>query len=258
MSKEKKITTHSFRIDDAQKHGVNKAIILHNLRFWLERAKANESHIHDGHYWIYNTSKAFGALFPYFSESSIARWLRELEKDEVVLSNNKLNKVGFDHTKWYTIKDEYRISENETTDCDKLTDRTLENDSAIPDSKPDSKPDKDKNIKKTFKTWSEEELKQSIRELRLPEYTNYMLIEFFNYWSEKTPNGKKMLFQTKPSWETDKRMAFWYRNAYGNKQSKAPNPPGQSGTIHNEQNKGYSTSDFDSEGNYTEQPELGL
>jgi hypothetical protein len=204
MSK-KKITTHSFLIEDAVKHGVNKAIILHNLRFWLERAKANESHIHDGHYWIYNTSKAFGELFPYFSESSIARWLRELEKDGVVLSNSKLNKAGFDHTKWYTIKDEYRI-----LDIDKSNSQSG---STIPDINTDGKPDSKPDINiKSFKVLNEEEFKQDIRDSKKDEYSNSMLRAFFDHWSEKSANGK-MKFQLERTWETGKRLAKWKSNA---------------------------------------------
>jgi hypothetical protein len=139
MPAKKKHLIHSFSVDDAQKYGVNKAILLHNLRFWLEKSKANADHIYEDHYWIYNTSKAFGELFPYFAESSISRWLRELEKDSVIMSTDKLNKLGFDHTKWYTIKDEYRILEIEQSNP--------QDEQTIPDSNPDSNPDKKKDKK---------------------------------------------------------------------------------------------------------------
>ena len=41
--------------------------------------------------------------------------------------------------------------------------------------------------------------------------------KFINYWSEKTPSGK-MLFQTKPTWETPRRMTTWKNNGFGKSQ----------------------------------------
>ena len=39
---------HSFEVEDAVKYGVEKAIILNNLRFWLEKNRANRKNISDG------------------------------------------------------------------------------------------------------------------------------------------------------------------------------------------------------------------
>lgn len=103
-----KNNVHNFDIRDAQKHGVSKAILLYNIRFWLEHSKANKKNIHKKggvkYYWTYNSSKAFAELFPYFNERSISRWILELEKDGELISGT-FNKTKYDKTKWYTIKD---------------------------------------------------------------------------------------------------------------------------------------------------------
>jgi len=103
---------HHFNVGEAIQYGVNKAILLHNIRFWLIRNMANNTHKHkiDGkiYYWTYNSSTAFRKLFPYFKDRSIRQWLLELEKDGILLSGN-FNKFGYDKTKWYTIKDEFRV-----------------------------------------------------------------------------------------------------------------------------------------------------
>lgn len=121
---------HHFKTDEAEKYGIEKAVILYNIRFWLDKNKANKSNIkeHEGrkYYWTFNSSKAFSELFPYMKASSISRWLRELEEDGTLISG-KFNKVNYDRTKWYTI-DEYSIDQNEQS--------IAQNERPIPDSKP--------------------------------------------------------------------------------------------------------------------------
>jgi hypothetical protein len=112
IMRQDKITTHAFNIAEAVEHGVEKAILLYNIRFWLEKNKANETNARDGYYWTYNSSTAFARLFPYLSEQSIRRWMAELEKKGVLLSSQKYNKSSFDKTKWYTIPSEYTVAQD--------------------------------------------------------------------------------------------------------------------------------------------------
>jgi hypothetical protein len=113
IMRNEKITTHAFNIEEAVKYGVEKAILLYNIRFWLEKNKANMSNARDGFYWTYNSSAAFSRLFPYLPEQSIRRWMTELEKKGVLLSSQKYNRTAFDKTKWYTIPSEYRIAQSD-------------------------------------------------------------------------------------------------------------------------------------------------
>lgn len=156
---------HSFYIEEAEKHGVEKAVILYNLRFWLEKNKANGSNEHDGYYWTYNSAKAFSDLFPYFKERKINRLLNQLEEDGQILSGC-FNKKGYDRTKWYSmpefavnnsnistvtlddtplVNSDKWISQNCQMDKSEMTNALVKNDRPIPDintdSKPDSKPD---------------------------------------------------------------------------------------------------------------------
>ena len=73
------MTCHAFNIEDAKQYGVDSAIILHNLRFWLDHNKANGSHINDGYVWTYNSARAFSELFPYWSSNKIQKLLKKLE-----------------------------------------------------------------------------------------------------------------------------------------------------------------------------------
>lgn len=138
---------HQFNIELAVKYGIEKAILIHNLAWWIKKNIANNAHFHENRYWTYNSSKAFAELFPYMSESKIKRLLLELEvKDHVLISGN-FNKIPFDRTKWYSIIDNH-ISQIYSIHCSNLSDGEEKFDRPIPDSKPDSKLDLISEIKK--------------------------------------------------------------------------------------------------------------
>ena len=94
--------SHSFYVHEAEKYGVEKAVILYHLRFWLEKNKANGKNLHDGYYWTYNSAKAFAVLFSYYTASKVNRLLKQMENDGLIVSGN-YNKAGYDRTKWYSM-----------------------------------------------------------------------------------------------------------------------------------------------------------
>ena len=93
---------HSFDIDIAIEYGVNCAIIIQNLYYWIKKNEANEKHFHDGKYWTYSSVKAFEKLFPYWSSKQITSILHKLEESELIVSGN-FNKSPYDRTKWYAL-----------------------------------------------------------------------------------------------------------------------------------------------------------
>jgi hypothetical protein len=95
---------HSFNIEIAKEYGVEAAIIIENLNFWIEKNKANGKHFYDGKYWTYNSAKAFSELFPYWSAKQINRILNKLEQAGVIESQN-YNQSSYDRTKWYSVTD---------------------------------------------------------------------------------------------------------------------------------------------------------
>lgn len=105
------MTTHSFDIVDAQTHGMEAAVILHNLRFWLQKNAANHKHAYDDYYWTYNSATAFAELFPYMTANQIQKILKKLEAKGVIFSGN-YNKDKLDRTKWYTLP-EFAIAKQE-------------------------------------------------------------------------------------------------------------------------------------------------
>jgi len=108
------MATHSFDTKDAEKYGVESAVILYNLRHWLEKNKANGKHEHDGFFWTYNSAAAFEKLFPYMNRRTISRNLQKLMIAGVVVIGN-YNQKGYDRTQWYTIPMEFASASNDSS-----------------------------------------------------------------------------------------------------------------------------------------------
>jgi hypothetical protein len=106
------MTMHFFEVEEAIKYGVESAILLSNIRFWLTKNKANQSHSHDGYYWTYNSAAAFVELFPYMTKQSIARYLKNL-CDAGVLKSGNYNEIKYDRKLWYTIPAEFAVKSPE-------------------------------------------------------------------------------------------------------------------------------------------------
>jgi len=94
--------THSFNTDDAAKYGLPQAVILYNIRYWIEYNKAHRENIQDGRVWTYNSVRAYGELFPYLTTDQIRRYIESLEKAGAVICGS-YNKRGGDRTKWHSL-----------------------------------------------------------------------------------------------------------------------------------------------------------
>lgn len=93
---------HIFDTDVAQLVGLNAAVLLENIAHWCEHNAANNTNLHDGHYWTYNSTKAFSELFPYMTVSIIRTALKKLKDNGLILTGN-YNKSSYDRTTWYTL-----------------------------------------------------------------------------------------------------------------------------------------------------------
>lgn len=94
---------HYFDVDVAEKYGIEAAIIIEQIAYWVRHNEHNGKNLNDGKYWMYNSIPAFKKQHTYMSERKIRRTLKDLEKQGVISTGN-YNKKGFDRTKWYTIE----------------------------------------------------------------------------------------------------------------------------------------------------------
>lgn len=133
----------------AIEYGVDAAIFIQNLYFWIRKNEANEKHFHDGRTWTYNTFQAWCTLFPFWSERQVKYLVKKMTDKGLVLTGN-YNKIAFDRTLWYALSDNVlSICRNGTVHSTKVSDEkgqicTMRKDKyvpPIPDIYPDSKPD---------------------------------------------------------------------------------------------------------------------
>ena len=97
----------NFSSEAAELYGVDGAIMLHHLAFWVFRNKLNCKNEIDGHTWTWNSARAFSEIFPFWSKDQIRRILMNLEKKDAIKSAVH-NRAGFDRTKWYTVTDKVK------------------------------------------------------------------------------------------------------------------------------------------------------
>lgn len=135
---------HHFNVEIAAEIGIDKAIFLHNIEFWIKKNEANDRHFYDGRYWTYNSVKAFAVLFPYWNGTKIKRMIASL-KEEGYLEVGNYNQSSYDRTSWYALTERSSaLVQNDQMESSKVT-------QPIPDSKPDSKPSNVKeHLKLTF------------------------------------------------------------------------------------------------------------
>ena len=96
---------HSFNVDIACKYGIEEAIIIHHLQFWIRQNKALKRHQFEGKTWMFQTQREITAIYPYMSYDKVKKLLIRLVKRDVIIKGN-FNKSKYDHTCWYAFKDE--------------------------------------------------------------------------------------------------------------------------------------------------------
>ena len=138
---------HYFDVEVAKKYGVNAAIILSNIAFWVVKNEANGEHFRDGYYWTYNSIPAFNKLFPYLTEKQIRAALNILRSEELILVGN-YNDDRRDRTLWYTLSEKGRciclVGQMQTplvADVSALQGKSHSNNIYILNTTTDSKPD---------------------------------------------------------------------------------------------------------------------
>lgn len=78
--------------------GLNKAIVLQQVHYWLQRSDKEMG----GRHWIYNTYRDWERQFPFWSNSGIRKIIGQLRGDRLLITTNQ-NGNKFDHTLWYSI-----------------------------------------------------------------------------------------------------------------------------------------------------------
>lgn len=196
---------HSFNTDLAEKFGIEKAILLDHICYWIAENERNEVNFIDGKTWVFNTAKALNEKFHYMSQRSLARYLDELERDGVLIVGNYC-KNHFNRTKWYALSDKYMpllndyksMSEiknsqnNENIDIAKNEQSSCQNGNIIPT----------KNGKSSCQNGNSDDAKMSIQNCqngKSEKYTNLYAKENLQIPKEKIKKEKSLLLFDLPS-----------------------------------------------------------
>lgn len=86
----------------AQQIGLNEAIVLQQIHYWIKQAEESGRNLHDGYYWVYNSIRAWRGQFPFWGKNTLIRIFTSLEKKQLLIIGN-FNKSPLDHTKWYRV-----------------------------------------------------------------------------------------------------------------------------------------------------------
>lgn len=80
--------------------GLNEAVVLQQICYWLEETSAGVEH--EGRKWVYNTIEEWNKQFPFWAHDTVKRTLTSLKKSGL-LSVKQLNKAQHDRTNFYAI-----------------------------------------------------------------------------------------------------------------------------------------------------------
>lgn len=90
----------------ARELGLNEALILQQIHYWIEINKKTGKNFYEGRYWTYNSIRSWRENdFDYMSFETVKRTFAKLEKQGYLITGN-FNKDPRDKTKWYTIDEE--------------------------------------------------------------------------------------------------------------------------------------------------------
>lgn len=90
--------------------GLNEAIFLQQLHYWLGANRDKPSHFHKGRVWVKNSIQEWiETNFPFWSDTTLRRTIGGLVKSGIVLKGD-FNKDPYDHSLWYSINYEILAS----------------------------------------------------------------------------------------------------------------------------------------------------
>lgn len=189
---------YSFDTVIASDYGVDEAIMLQNLCFWIAKNKAEGRNFHDGKTWTYNTVSEFHELFKFWTEKQVRRILKSLIDQGLIVTGN-YNKHGYDRTLWYALYDE-SLCGIDKIHLSKREQALDETGGPIPDSKPDSLPDSNSDIRKANASSKNYFIKPTIEEVE----------EYCKSRGNKVDSNKWMAHYESVGWMVGKnKMRDW-------------------------------------------------
>ena len=93
------------RVDLAARYGLDVAVFIQNIYYWVRKNEANQEHYYDGRYWAHSSYRGLEKWFePLWSMQQIKRIVSKC-RDQGLLLVGDYNPDGFTHTNWYSVTD---------------------------------------------------------------------------------------------------------------------------------------------------------
>lgn len=93
------------RVDLAARYGLDVAVFIQNIYYWVRKNEANQEHFYDGRYWAHSSYRGLEKWFePLWSMQQIKRIVSKCRDQGLLLVGN-YNPDGFTHTNWYSVTD---------------------------------------------------------------------------------------------------------------------------------------------------------
>lgn len=107
--------SHSFDVGVAKTLGINAAIVLNHIIYWLRINCAKDHNVYDGKVWMYESQQDIANYLDYMTLDEVKKAVVKL-LDAGVLIKGNYNANPFNKTSWYTTADQniYRIKKTLT------------------------------------------------------------------------------------------------------------------------------------------------
>tara|TARA_A100000171_G_scaffold49930_2_gene60070 strand:+ start:303 stop:728 length:426 start_codon:yes stop_codon:yes gene_type:complete len=99
---------HSFNPKYAKTYGLQAAVILQHIIWWVLHNEAKGINKRDGKYWTFNSVRKLTEYFPFLTQKQVRTALLKLEARGAIVTGN-YNKFKPDRTKWYSVHPELML-----------------------------------------------------------------------------------------------------------------------------------------------------
>lgn len=133
-------------------------------------------------------------------------------KEVTIKSTNKYQVVSL--VKWKELQNESELVNKQTNN--QITSNQQSNNKQVTTTK-EYNNKRNKEIKNLLE-YRMSEFKNSLQSY-LEEYSKDMLNDFYLYWTEKKPKGRKMRFEMEKTFDVSRRLQRWSKNDFSKKQN---------------------------------------
>ena len=100
------LKNHHFNIEIAKVFGIQAAVILDQLIYWIEQNEAENTNIYNGKAWCIASYETLLKRFPYFTKRQIEFGIEKLIEKGIIITGN-YSKNRFNRTRYFAFSDEF-------------------------------------------------------------------------------------------------------------------------------------------------------